>query len=71
MNSCYGCTDRHMGCHSDCERYKADCVENEKLKEKIAKGKQYDAYAKDIHAKRRNARAVHRKNTSGMSKFGG
>lgn len=71
MNSCRDCTERHLGCHSTCERYKQDCVERAELKEKIAKSKQYDAYANTVHAKRRNDTAKHRGKVAGMSKFGG
>lgn len=71
MNSCRDCTERHLGCHSTCERYKQDCVERAKLKAKIAKSNQYDAYAKDIHATRRNRAAKHRSETAGLIRFGG
>lgn len=31
-NSCKDCTERHVGCHSDCEKYLKFVEENEKLK---------------------------------------
>lgn len=71
MNSCFGCTDRHMGCHSDCEHYKADCVENEKLKAKKRRDRQYDAYVSSVHGGRKSNVAKHRRQTAGMSRFGG
>lgn len=30
--TCKDCTNRHIGCHSECEIYKAFVEENEKLK---------------------------------------
>ena len=33
-NPCKDCPDRHLGCHSKCERYKAWKKEREELKEK-------------------------------------
>lgn len=29
---CYHCKDRHIGCHSNCERYLKEVEENEKIK---------------------------------------
>jgi hypothetical protein len=71
MNSCYGCTERHIGCHGECEKYEQYCAENAKLKEKITKSEQYDIYAKQYCAERRDFIAKHRKSVSGLSKFGG
>jgi hypothetical protein len=71
MNSCRDCTERHIGCHSECEKYKAYCAERAELKAKIAKSNQYDNYAKDIHATRRDRTAKHRRSTAGLSRFGG
>lgn len=33
MSCCKGCKERYVGCHSSCERYKADVAEREKQKE--------------------------------------
>ena len=30
---CKDCTERHVGCHSECEKYARFCAENEKRKE--------------------------------------
>lgn len=30
---CKDCTERHIGCHSECEKYARFCAENEKRKE--------------------------------------
>lgn len=27
---CKDCTARRVGCHADCEQYKADCAQNDK-----------------------------------------
>lgn len=32
--SCKGCTERHVGCHSTCEKYITEKAENDKLREK-------------------------------------
>lgn len=32
---CKGCTDRHVGCHSECKYYKEDIEEWQKMKEYI------------------------------------
>lgn len=32
MRSCKDCSDRVVGCHIDCERYKADTAANEAVK---------------------------------------
>ena len=33
IRSCKDCSDRVVGCHIDCERYKADTAANEAVKE--------------------------------------
>ena len=33
MNNCQGCTERHVGCHSSCEKYKDLKQRIEKLNE--------------------------------------
>lgn len=33
VRSCKDCTDRTVGCHIDCERYKADTAANEAVKQ--------------------------------------
>lgn len=33
VRSCKDCTDRTVGCHIDCERYKADTAANEAIKD--------------------------------------
>lgn len=30
---CYKCPDRTIECHATCEKYKAECIENERIKE--------------------------------------
>lgn len=32
--SCKGCTERHVGCHSTCEKYITEKAENDRLREK-------------------------------------
>lgn len=41
MNApCKDCTDRHIHCHSECEKYKAFVAENEKRKAELYKENQ-------------------------------
>ena len=35
-NSCYGCTDRKVGCHSKCEKYKAYKEKHDAINAKMA-----------------------------------
>ena len=69
MNSCYNCTDRHMGCHSECEKYKADCAARAELKAKIAKERITDDYQIHSCIERRAKYAKKRKELSNTSKF--
>lgn len=34
-NSCYGCTERTVGCHSTCKKYQAFVTENEARKARM------------------------------------
>lgn len=34
-NPCYKCEDRHVGCHSTCEKYKEFCKECAVIRNKI------------------------------------
>lgn len=33
-NSCKDCPNRHVGCHGECEKYKAYCAELEKERQR-------------------------------------
>lgn len=37
--SCKGCTERHVGCHSTCEKYIAEKAENDRLRELSAQNR--------------------------------
>ncbi|MBO5389411.1 MAG: hypothetical protein J6A59_15010 [Lachnospiraceae bacterium] len=39
---CKGCTDRYLGCHDKCDKYREFKQYNEELKNKIRQEKQYD-----------------------------
>lgn len=41
---CKGCKDRVLGCHSECDKYKAYQAENERIKELERKDKEYYAF---------------------------
>lgn len=49
---CYNCTDREMGCHSKCEKYKGYSVQNEALREARQKTREDNGYFSE--AKERN-----------------
>ena len=34
-NSCKDCTDRHVGCHAECETYNAFVKEREEFRQKV------------------------------------
>lgn len=46
IKCCYKCEDRHLGCHSECERYKQERERYEKQKEieKKAKERHMDTF---------------------------
>lgn len=41
IKCCYKCEDRHLGCHSECERYKQEREQYEKQKEIEKKAKEH------------------------------
>lgn len=42
--TCKDCENRHIGCHSTCEKYNRERDENEKIKKKIEEEKKYFKY---------------------------
>ena len=51
-NQCLGCTDRYVGCHSDCEKYKAYKEEMTKFEDTVNKRrKKYSGYVSYKYAK--------------------
>lgn len=52
---CYGCDEREVGCHSECEKYKEYIAENEKRKEEHRKNYAVNdvlyAYKKDKYSR--------------------
>ncbi len=61
--SCYKCPDRHIGCHSDCERYAAWRAEKQVLtgreKERAAGEKEVANYI--LQSKERHKRRMGKK----------
>lgn len=55
MNGCFGCTERHMGCHSDCEKYKGWVEAERQRKDAEAKEKAkqsaWDSYVQESKAR--------------------
>lgn len=41
---CYRCEDRYLGCHSDCDRYKAFCREREEIRKARLKESEFTNY---------------------------
>ena len=48
-NSCYGCKERHVGCHSSCPKYKAFKKSLKELKERQKLENINYAYIKENH----------------------
>lgn len=51
MNSCYKCTDRHVGCHADCAKYAADSIKREEAKAALKAAKVADSMMRDYMCK--------------------
>ncbi len=47
--ACKGCTERHVGCHSSCPKYKAFLEENEKRKQEERNESYNRAYVCENH----------------------
>ena len=47
--SCYGCTERHVGCHSSCPKYLAFIKENERRKQEERNESFNKAYVYENH----------------------
>lgn len=41
---CHNCSDRHVGCHADCEAYAAARAELEQAKQRLNNENEYVAY---------------------------
>lgn len=46
---CMGCSDKYIGCHGICDRYKAYTEANEKFKDSIRQQKFVHNSLKDMH----------------------
>ena len=57
FKTCKDCQDRHPHCHSDCEKYKKECEENEKLKALMKSGKSIDSYVAGVLVRDRAIKA--------------
>lgn len=57
---CKDCTERHVGCHAECEKYRKAKEETEEAKEKQRLHKETEAYfadyAMDVIRRNRNRR---------------
>lgn len=66
---CKGCTERHPGCHSHCEKYREDKEAHEKRKAEEYLRSQASAYACINIRKVRNCQALAKRNKAGMTYF--
>lgn len=41
---CYNCKDRVLGCHADCEKYKAEIEERKRMNQAVRKDRIYTDY---------------------------
>lgn len=61
QKSCQGCTDRVIGCHSTCERYKRDREIHDAIVSKSREGRDADEYLMDRVAKCCDREALRKK----------
>lgn len=47
MMSCKECTERHIGCNKDCERYNKEKYENDSMKRRIRQRMDKDRQQRD------------------------
>ena len=40
FKSCYKCGDRQVGCHANCEKYQAECKQNEEHKKTVRQNRE-------------------------------
>lgn len=71
MKCCKDCTERYLGCHDHCERYRETKAEYERSKAQIKNGMEYRRYVVSRSFKRRDDDALNKKRHSGYSKFKG
>ena len=52
--ACKDCSDRKLGCHSDCEKYQNEVAENEKRKAFLQRDRGVDDYIRENIYKAKN-----------------
>ena len=54
-NPCYGCPDRTMTCHGDCEKYAQKQARDEERKKRIseARRKEYGVYSEYVRSRKK------------------
>jgi hypothetical protein len=60
-NSCLGCTERRVGCHSACERYKAYREDMDNLIAARKRGEEDDSYFYIKSCKLKHAGAMYKR----------
>lgn len=48
LKSCFGCTERHVGCHSKCERHREEKRRHEEERQKIRTAKKAETDARFV-----------------------
>lgn len=71
MKCCKDCTERYLGCHDHCEKFRADKAEDNRLKALAQEEMLYKRYAITRSYKRRDDDAIRKKRHSGYSRFKG
>ncbi len=66
IKCCADCPDRHVGCHSDCEKYKAEKEAFDAEKDEIRKKRNEISKANSIDLAGRRRRVTTGKNTAAL-----
>lgn len=69
--SCKDCTKRHMGCHSECDTYKKEVIENERRKSQRKISQEFYNYTRERIATDMNITAKKRKKQNGYERLTG
>ena len=60
IRSCKDCTDRYVGCHSNCEKYLSEKAEYERLRDLIKERRDAQLYDYYTEKRRRNGYGYNR-----------
>ena len=57
---CHNCSDRHVGCHARCERYKTFTTEQQEIKRRQQADREYRDYTRDRYDRVKKIQEQHR-----------